>query len=62
MIDNITALEANLDYAERMVRKGFGTPEQAAQVCGVNLMDLVARLAREPKPELAPPSWSRFLT
>lgn len=49
MIDATTALDADLDYAERMVRKGYGTPEQAAQVCGVRLSDLQARLAREPQ-------------
>jgi hypothetical protein len=63
MIDSIQALEANLDYAERMVRKGFGTPEQAAHVCGVNLADLQARLAEPPKPEGPPtPNWRRFLS
>ena len=62
MIDSTTCLEASLDYAERMVRKGFGTPEQAAQVCGVNLADLQARLAEPPKPEGPPtPNWRRFL-
>ena len=45
MINSTTALEADLDYAERMVRKGFGTPEQAAHICGVKLQDLLARLA-----------------
>jgi len=49
MIDATTALDANLDYAERMVRKEYGTPEQAAQVCGVSLADLQARLAGEPQ-------------
>lgn len=49
MIDATTALDADLDYAERMVRKGFGTPEQAAQVCGVRLSDLQARLAGDPQ-------------
>ena len=48
MIDATTALDADLDYAERMVRKGYGTPEQAAQVCGVRLSDLQARLAGMP--------------
>ena len=63
MIDNTTALEASLDYAERMVRKGFGTPEQAAQVCGVNLEALRARLAEPPRPEGPPtPNWRRFLS
>lgn len=47
MIDSTTALEADLDYAERMVREGYGTPEQAAQVCGVRLQDLLARLAQQ---------------
>ncbi len=63
MIDSITNLEASLDYAERMVRKGYGTPEQAAQVCGINLAELQARLAEPPKPEASPaPNWRRFLT
>ena len=63
MIDNITALEANLDYAERMVRKGYGTPEQAVQICGVKMEDLLARLAESPKPEGPPtPNWRRFLS
>lgn len=62
MIDSITTLEASLDYAERMVRKGYGTPEQAAQVCGINIADLQARLAEPPKPEALPtPNWRRFL-
>jgi hypothetical protein len=47
MNDSGSTLEADLDYAERMVRKGFGSAEQAAQVCGVRLADLKARLARE---------------
>ena len=46
MIDSITALEADLDYAERMVRKGFGTPEQAAHICGIKLQDLLVRLSQ----------------
>ena len=63
MIDNVTALEANLEYAERMVRKGYGTPEQAAQICGVKLEDLHARLAEPAKPEgPAAPNWRRFLS
>jgi hypothetical protein len=63
MIDSTTALEANLEYAERMVRKGYGTPEQAAQICGVSLDVLRARLAEPPKPEGPPaPNWRRFLT
>ena len=63
MIDNIGALEANLEYAERIVRKGFGTPEQAAQICGINLAELQARLAEPPRPEGSPsPNWRRFLT
>ena len=53
MKDNLSVLEADLDYAERMVRTGFGTAEQAAQTCGVKLSDLQARLAREPKQSLA---------
>ena len=49
MKDNLDVLEADLDYAERMVRTGFGTPEQAAQTCGVSVDDLRKRLAREPQ-------------
>jgi hypothetical protein len=46
-----------------MVRKGYGTPEQAAQICGINLSDLHARLAEPPKPEGPPtPNWRRFLS
>jgi hypothetical protein len=47
--DPIETIEADLDYAERIVRKGFGTPEQAAEMCGVPLTDLQGRLARESK-------------
>ncbi|HUP95763.1 MAG TPA: hypothetical protein VM164_12710 [Burkholderiales bacterium] len=49
MKDNLTVLEADLDYAERMVRTGFGTAEQAAQTCGVSVDDLRKRLARDPQ-------------
>lgn len=49
MKDSASVLEADLDYAERMVRSGFGTPEQAAQTCGVRLTDLQERLARNEK-------------
>lgn len=49
MKDNLTVLEADLEYAERMVRTGFGTPEQAAQTCGVSVDDLRKRLARDPQ-------------
>ena len=31
MKDNTSVLEADLDYAARMVLKGYGTAEQAAQ-------------------------------
>ena len=63
MINSTTALEANLDYAERMVRKGYGTPEQAVQICGVKMEDLMARLSEPPQPEGAPkPNWRRFLS
>ena len=62
MIDSIGAMEADLEYAERMVRKGFGTAEQAAETCGVSLAELQARLAEPPRPEALPkPSWGRFL-
>ena len=50
MKDSMSVLEADLDYAERMVRTGCGTPEQAAQTCGIKLTDLQARLARGPQP------------
>ena len=46
MTDNTTTLEADLEYAERMVTKGFSTPEQAAKICGVKLSDLMSRLGR----------------
>ena len=49
MKDNTSVLEADLDYAVRMVRTGFGSPEQAAQTCGIRLADLQARLACEPQ-------------
>ncbi len=47
MTDNAVAFDADLDYAVRMVLKGYGTPAQAAQVCGVRQSDIEARLARE---------------
>ena len=47
MRDTTSVLEADLDYAARMVLKGFGTVEQAAQACGVRVSDLQARVARE---------------
>ena len=50
MKDTASVLEADLDYAERIVRKGFATPEHAAQVCGVPLTDLQARLAGPTQP------------
>jgi hypothetical protein len=50
MKDATSVLEAELDYAIRMVRKGFATPEQAARVCGVRLKDVKERLARPPEP------------
>jgi hypothetical protein len=46
--DPVNTMEADLDYAERIVRKGFATPEQAAELCGVALADLQARLAQAP--------------
>jgi hypothetical protein len=45
MKDSASVLEADLRYAERMVRTGFITPEQAAQTCGVLLAELQARLS-----------------
>jgi hypothetical protein len=50
MTNSTRGPEGDLDFAERMVRKGFGTPEQAAQVCGVSLADLQARLGRPAEP------------
>ena len=51
MKDNTSVMEAELDYAERMVRKGYATAEHAAQACGVRLADLQTRLANGPQPE-----------
>lgn len=48
MKDSTSVLEADLEYAARMVLKGYATPEQAAQACGIRLSDLKERLAREP--------------
>ena len=48
MKDNTSVLEADLEYAARMVLTGYGTPEQAAQTCGVRLSDLQEHLARQP--------------
>ena len=48
MSNNTSVLEVDLDYAVRMVLTGCGPPAQAAQVCGVNLADLQARLDRPP--------------
>ena len=47
MKDSTSVLEAELDYAVRMVRKNFATPEQAARVCGVRLKDVKERLTCE---------------
>ena len=47
MVDHTLTFDADLDYAVRMVLKGYGTPTQAAQVCGVSLSDIEERLARE---------------
>ena len=54
MSDNQSILDSDLDYAARMVLKGFGSPEQASQVCGVRLADLQARLAEHTKAPAAP--------
>ena len=51
MKDSHSVLEADLEYAARMVIRGYATPEQAAQACGVRLTDLQSRLAREPSQE-----------
>ena len=45
----VKTLEAELEFAERIVRKGFATPEKAAEMCGVPLADLHARLAQQPQ-------------
>jgi len=45
MKDNETVLEAELEYAVKMVRAGYASAEQAARVCGVKLSDVEARLA-----------------
>ena len=45
MKDNETVLEAELEYAVKMVRAGYASTEQAARVCGVKLSDLQERLA-----------------
>lgn len=47
--DSTSVLDADLAYAERMVRTGFGTPEQAAQTCGIDVNVLRERLAHEPQ-------------
>ena len=52
MKDNASVMEADLDYAERMVRKGYATAEHAAQACGIHLTDLQARLAGGSQTEL----------
>jgi hypothetical protein len=54
MTDSTRGPEGDLDFAERMVRKGFGSAEQAAQVCGVRLADLQARLGRPAEPPQNP--------
>lgn len=54
MKDSMSVLEADLEYAVRMVRTGFGTAEQAAHTCGVRLADLLTRLARDPEPAVDP--------
>ena len=45
MKDNETVLEAELEYAVKMVRAGYASVDQAARVCGVQPGDLQARLA-----------------
>ncbi len=47
MKNSIAVIEAEFDYAIRMVRTGYATPEQAAHVCGLRLSDLNERLARD---------------
>lgn len=48
MKDATAVLEAELDYAVRMVRNGYSTAEVAARVCGVKLRDVKERLAAAP--------------
>ena len=60
MNENASVLEADLDYATRMVQKGYGTAEQAAQMCGVTLAVLQARLAQQPKLRMEEPSRRRW--
>ena len=50
MKDAPTVVEAELDYAVRMVRHGYATAEVAARVCGVKLRDVNERLAQGPQP------------
>ena len=50
MKDNESVLEAELEYAVRMVRAGYASVEQAARVCGVRLSDLEERLKRRGRP------------
>ena len=45
MKDNETVLEAELEYAVKIVRAGYASTEQAARMCGVKLSDLQERLA-----------------
>ena len=45
MKDNDTVLQAELEYAVKMVRAGYANAEQASRVCGVKLSDLQDRLA-----------------
>jgi hypothetical protein len=47
--DPFHTVRAELEYAERIVRKGFGTAEEAAELCGVPLAELQSRLAQEPQ-------------
>lgn len=46
MKDNQSVLEAELEYAVKIVRAGYANAEQAARMCGVRLTDLQARLAQ----------------
>jgi hypothetical protein len=45
MKDSSSVLDADMSYALRMVRGGFNTPEQAAQICGVSLLVLQGHLS-----------------
>lgn len=51
MKNSASVLDADLSYAVRMVDGGFNTPEQAAAVCGVSLLELQTQLRTRIKPQ-----------